>query len=305
VTNTTETYWEVDGSSLQTYAYNIVTLGGDREAPPRTRGSDITVPFKPGSNYVRKIVESRVVTLGMWVVGANPDGTIPTNENLRRTYDRNWRQLRRLLWQPRRQFTLTKRFWVETADLTAAGVNTAPLPKEGLWSLITVVARASFAGGLNPQMSGPARSSFTVDLLLSDPYFYGDEIRIPFSTAPADALNPGPTRTVSILGDAETTYVEMDFTGPITSPRFTNLSADGNLYAQYGTAVADGETATVRAHNFSATHYPAGASYKTSGFVSHDGDKFWMYLEPGSTNLSLTRQSGTGTAAIRYRPVWL
>lgn len=92
--------------------------------------------------------------------------------------------------------------------------------------------------------------------------------------------------------------------GPLTSPKLANLSGDSELWLQYGSEIPDGESATVRVHDFSATHYTAGNSYKSSGYVQHKGDKFWIYLDPESTQLALTRQSGTGTAVFRYKPVW-
>lgn len=302
--NSTETFWAVDGQSLQTFAFNITTLGGDREAPPKLRGSDVSVPYMPGTRYVPRVPDSRVITLGMWVIGANEDGTIPVDEDRRRTYDRNWRKLRKLLWRPRKQFTLTKRFWLPTEELEAAGVNTQALAKSGEWALYTATAMASYADGLVPVMSGPARATFTVDLLLSDPFFYGDEVAIDFSMT-SGGTYPGPLETIEVLGDDRTTWIEVDFQGPLTAPRISNDTEVQELYLRYATDVPDGESATVRAHDFSATHYPAGVSYKSSGYVQHEGDKFWMYLEPGTTDLALSAQAGTGVAQLRYRPVWL
>lgn len=304
MTNTTETFWDVDGESLQTYAFNIVTLGGDRETPPPTRGENITIPYMPGSMWVPKIPDSRVVTLGMWVIGANEDGTQPTDADARRTYDQNWRHLRRLLWTPRRQFTLTKRFWLPEADLVAAGVSVAALPQSGAWRLYTASARGEYAGGLNPTMNGPARSAFTVDILLSDPFFYGSEIEIDFSMAPADGSHPGPQKTISVLGDDRTTAIEVDFEGPLSAPRMTN-SSEESLWLSYSTEVLDGESATVRVAPFSATHYPSGVPYKSSGYVRHAGDHFWLFLTPGEADLALSAQGGTGVATIRYQPVWV
>lgn len=309
MTDTTQTYWDVDGTSLQTYAFNITTLGGDREAPPPVRGRNVQVPYMPGSLWTPKVEDERVITLGMWVVGANEDGSIPTTEDGRRTYDRNWRMLRNLLYRPRRQFTLTKRFWVETADLTAAGVDVGALTTIGDWTLYTASAKASYAGGLTPTRTGATRAIFTVDLLLSDPLFYSEELEIEFSTSAVEP-DPGPTQTVTILGDARTHQIEVDFEGPLTSPQIQNNSATGeegqaiDLWVRYGNAIADGESATVRVKPFSATHYPAGTPFKSSGYVQHDGDRFWLWLEPGSTTLALTAQEGTGTAVLRYQPGW-
>ncbi len=302
--NTTETFWEVNGQSLQTFAWNITTLGGDRLAPPPVRGDDIEVPYMVGSVYVPKVVDSQTITLGMWVIGANADGTIPLDEPSRRTFDHNWRMLRRLLWRPRRQFTLTKRFWVLDADLVAAGVDTEALPKVGAWTLYSASAQGSYAGGLNPSMNGTASAVFTVDIKLQDPFFYSEEISIPFSMTEGGE-NPGKFKSVPILGDDRTMNIEVDFEGPLTSPAITNETEEQLLYVRYGSLVPDDESATLRIMPFSATHYPSGTPYGVSGNVAHEGDHYWLYLEPGTCNLRLSAQSGTGVATLRYRPAWI
>ncbi len=303
MSNTTETYWSVDGESLQTYAFNITTLGGDRLAPPPVRGDDLRVPYMPGTVWVPRVPDARTITLGMWVIGANEDGTIPQDENLRRTFDRNWRKLRQLLWTPRKQFTLTKRFWLLDADLVAAGVDTSAMTKEGDWTLYTASAKGTYASGLTPTMNGPARAVFTVDILLSDPYFYGDEIAIDFSTETGGA-NPGPEQIIQVIGDDRTSWIEVDFEGPLTSPQINNEEGT-ELWLRYGAEVPDGEESTVRVHDFSATHYTSGDPYKSSGYVQHSGDHFWLYMDPGEATLSLQAQDGTGVAQLRYRPVWM
>lgn len=306
MTNTTEIFWDVDGVSLQTYAFNITTLGGDRQAPPPVRGDDITVPYAPGQKWVPKVPDSRTMTLGMWVIGADEDGLIPADAEVRRLYERNWAKLRKLLWTPRRQFTLTKRFWVLEEDLVAGGVDVDDLPRSGDYRLLSASARGSYAGGLVPTMAGgPARATFTVDIKLADPYFYSDEIEIAFSMTSGSSL-PGPTRDVTVLGDDRTHQIEVDLTGPLGSPRLSNLSDEEiDLWMRYATSVDASTSATVRVRPFSATHFPGGAPYKSSGYVQHDGDKFWFYLDPGEATLALTAASGTGTAKLRYRPAWL
>lgn len=302
MSNSTETFWEVDGVSLQTHAFNITTLGGDRMAPPPVRGDDLRVPYLPGSVFVPRVPDARTITLGMWVIGANEDGTIPQDETLRRTFERNWRKLRQLLWTPRRQFTLTKRFWVLTEELEDGGVDTTLLPKDGLWSLYTATAKGTYAGGLTPTMNGAARAVFTVDILLSDPYFYGDFVAVEFSTQTGEGY-PGPTQAIDVLGDDRTTAIEVEFAGPLTSGQMNNAS-EPSLWVRYSSYVPPDETAVVRVRDFSATHYAIGSSYPASGYVAHDGDHFWLYLDPGPATLALTTQAGTGSAILRYQPRW-
>lgn len=297
MTNTTETYWEVDGVSLQTYAFNIESLGGDREAPPSVRGDDIVIPYAPGSRWQPKVPDTRTISLGMWVVGAEEDGSIPTSESQRRQFERNWRMLRRLLWTPRRQFVLTKRFWVLEDDLVEAGVDPSALPQSGEWRLYTASAKGTFAGGLNPDMNGQTRARFTVDIRLNDVYFFGPEVSVDFAMDDTE-------QEVVVLGDDRTYAIEVDFEGPLTSPRIANDQL-ADLWVQYGTVVDDGENATVRVRPFSATHYPTGEPFKSSGYVQHSGDRFWLFLDPGTATLTLSAQDGTGVATLRYQPAWM
>lgn len=304
MTNTTETYWSVNGVSLQTYAWNISSLGGDRQAPPPVRGSNQQVPYMIGSRYVPKIPDSRTITLGMWVQGSQPDGTPPEDTSARREWERNWRMLRRLLWTPRKQFTLTKRFWLLTEELLEGGVDVSSLPQEGDWTLYSASALGSYAGGLSPSMQGQAHGVFTVDIELTDPFFYGPEISIPFSMTEGSGF-PGKTRNVVILGDDRTMNIELDFEGPLTSPMVTNETEPQTLFVNYATEVSDGESATIRVMPFNATHYTTGQPYGASGNVRHRGDAYWLYLEPGQCSLKLSAQLGTGVAEARYRPAWV
>lgn len=305
MTNTTETFWDVDGVSLHTYAFNIETLGGDRAAPPPVRGDDVLVPYLPGTRFVPKVPDARVMTLGMWVIGANEDGTVPDDGDARLAYEYNWRMLRKLLWRYRTQFTLTKRFWVPTQDLVDAGVSLAGKTQRGSNTLIEASAKAAFHSGLAPAMDGPARARFTVDLRLSDPYFYGEQVTIPFSTSTAPG-DPGPTQTRKILGDDRTTDITFALEGPLTAPQFTVTSDSVNPYIRYATVIADGDDVMIDVKRFRAQHTDTLSTYWSSGYVSHYGDRPWFYLDPDDdATIALTVQSGTGVGALTYRPAWL
>lgn len=304
MTNTTETYWDVDGTSLQTYAWNITTLGGDRLAPPPVRGDDITVPYLQGTVFTPKVPDKRTITLGMWVQGSNPDGSVPTNQDARRSFDANWRMLQKLLWRYRKQFTLGKRFWVPTADLTAANALSLALSTEGDWSLIYAEAKASFSSGLLPSMHGPSGAAFTVDLRMTDPYFYASALTVPFSTSTV-APDPGPVQDITVLGDDRTSKINFSLTGPLDTPRFTLPNYDNAPWFQYSTSIADGDSATVDIADFSAYHTASSQTYRSSGYLNHYGDRALFYLDPGATRISLSVQSGTGTADMTYQPAFL
>lgn len=261
MTNSTDVYWEVDGVSLQTLAWNIVTWGGDREAPPPVRGSNITVPYVPGQTWTRKTPDSRVITLAMWVVGANEDGSIPTSGSQRALFEKNWHQLRNLLFKPRRQLVLKKRFRI-------FGDNT----------VYTGQALAEYAGGLNPTMNGEFRAAFTVDLLLADPYFYGDPITL--------SIDPDtPEEEFTILGDDRTMDIEFDITG--LSKRLRVANETYGVSFDYTNPLPAGQVAHIDVKDFEARHNTAGANTPAATFIDHSGDPFWFFLEPGKNKLGI------------------
>jgi hypothetical protein len=265
--NTTQTFWDVDGVSLQTYAYNIQTWGGDAQAPPPLRGDDVLVPHQVGRTWTPRVPDSRTITFGMWVVGANKDGSIPESGISRQLFERNWAMLRKLLWTPRRQVKLTKRFRVP-----------------GSSKVHTASAMAQFSGGLNPAMTGRTRAQFTVDLLLSDPYFYGDELEI--------EIDPQePVQEFEVLGDDRTTAVSTEVTGLTKRLRVTNSTDEQNpVWFEYSRALDRGQKALIDSQMFTATHDTEGASTPSSGNVYHEGSDHWMELEPGLVKLGVSEQ---------------
>jgi hypothetical protein len=263
--NSTDTFWDVDGHSLQTYAFNIQTWGGDAQAPPALRGADTTVPYMPGRAWTQRVPDSRTITLGMWVVGANPDGTVPENGSSREIFERNFAQLRALLWTPRRQINLTKRF-----------------RRFGDPKVYTATAKAQFVSGLNPVMNGRTRANFTVDLLLSDPYFYGPEETL-------DIDPQKPVEEFTVLGDDRTMAINTEITGLTKRLRITNETEE-ELWFEYDRALTTGQKAVIRNAEFSATHDINGSPSPSSGSVTHSGDIFWMYLNPGRNKLAVSER---------------
>lgn len=272
--------WSVDGFPLQTFAYNISSWGGSRQSPPPFRGDDVLIPHRPGKRWLPKQVDSRTITLGMWVVGAAQDGTIPTNTTMRRMFERNWRMLRKLLWTPDREIALTKIFY-DDDDL-----------------IRTATAQAQFAGGLEPSMNGRTRASFTVDLTLADPFFYSSR------TLYTMTLPGTPTVAVPAQGDVPTDTVKLTFTGPLTNPRVTNQSLpDGDIWVQYAGSLAGGETLTLDCRNFTAEKNPGGT--KQVGLIQHYGNYSWMKASQFSNNFALSATAGTGSCSVEIVPAWL
>lgn len=279
--NTTPEYWEVDGQSLQTYAFNITTWGDDRQAPPPLRGENITVPHAVGRKWVPKIPDSQVRTLTMWVLGANEDGSAPVSGDRARLFKENWSKLRKLLWDPYRELEVTKRI---------------RHPDSGLW--VPVTGRAQYVGGLVPSMVGGAAAVFTVDLYFADPFFYGDEEVIEFTLVEE-------TQEFVTLGDSRTEEITIEFDGALVSPKLTTFPI-ADRWVQYDSTVAAGDVVRINVRDFKALHDPAsGNPYKAAGNVKHSGSHSWLYLDDGPSGLVFSAISGSGRAKLSYLPRWL
>lgn len=273
--NTTDTYWSVNGVSLNTNAQNISTLAG-RMSPPPTRGSNVVVPYSPGARYVPKVADSNTITLAMWVKGANPDGSAPTI-GADAAFEDNWRALRRLLWTPGKQFSITKRFKVN-------GV------------LRSATALGEFAGGMEPTMMGRNGAKFTVDILLADPYFYDD-------VAVTKSLVTG-ANTLDLLGDADTANIIATISGSRGFPRIAVTSPLPHLVEYLG-AITVGQTVQIRSREYSAITTPSGSpAYDSSGLISHSGHPQWLVLSPGTNNITLSG-TGLGTVILEVRAAWI
>lgn len=274
--NSTDTYWDIDGVSLNTLAFNIQSWGGDRLAPPTLRGSNLLIPHTPGRVWMPKVVDQRVITLAMWVIGADEDGNRPTSLTQAQQFDDNFRKLRNLLWQPHREFVLTKRFYVNGVLKTAS-------------------AKAQFSSGLNPSMNGRARGVFTVDVLLADPYFYGTEV--------SQVLTTG-TQSVSVDGDDRTQNIKFTFNGSRSQPKVRNNTLLMDF--EYDADINSGGILEVEIQKYKATATPSGgAPMKATGLIRHSGGTPWFSLAPGANSITLSSDSGSGVVTMAYKEAWL
>lgn len=257
MTNTTATYWDIDDISLNTYAYNIATLGGGRTNVPDLRGSNVTVPYRRGDIYIPKIADSREITLAMWISAFDDDGDPPTDGNIEAAWQKNFDKLRNLIWREGEEFTLTKRFW-----------------RDG--NVEEASAKASFVRGLEPTMDAPGLGRMTVTLLLSDPFFYGEEKEV--------ELTPG-TEEVEVDGDTFTTNILLEMEAGVSI-----VNQEGNPDISIFSSVA----ANIDVHNKKVNGLASPAIINTSG-----SDQ-WFLLYPGSN----TVVTSGGDATMTYRPAY-
>ncbi len=274
--NTTETYWSVNGVSLQTLGFNISTQGGHE--PPPLRGDDTTIPYRVGQVLSDRIPDSRTEPFKMWAIGLSEDG-LQGAYGPRAEYEKNYKKIRALLYNQGRPFQLTKR-WKEYGSGTVKSAT----------------ATAVYSGGLAESMTGPARSTFGFDAWLADPFYYGAEETINFTPSATS------TQNVTILGDYSSTLITLQVNGARTNFRLTNVTEQH--YVNVNTAIAAATSVTVDVDKWTAKRSvsPFNDVIKT---VTHFGNKHWLSLRPGAQTLTLTSTSGTGSAVLKYIPRWL
>lgn len=279
MSNSSDEFWEINGVSLNQYCWAVKSFGGSRLAVPKLRGDNTLIPNREGRAFRKKKADSRIITLAMWVAGIDPDTDQPsTNQKVQ--FNDNWRTLQKAFWSPGEQLTLTRRWW--------ENVN-SPVLREA-------TALCELAGDLTPTMTGRTRADFAVDLLLSDPWFYGVEQSI--------VLEPNVPTVVNNTGDvAISSTIMMEFNGELVSPVVNNQTAQPNVWMRLNTAVIADEV-LVDVENFTVTNTFNNSNL--TGSVNHSGSNTWMRLEKGNNTLKLTSNgNSSGNVVLKYRPAYL
>lgn len=280
MSNSSDEYWEIDGVSLNQYCWAIKSIGGSRLAVPKLRGDNTLFPNRDGRAFRSKNADSRVITLAMWVAGIDPATDQPATTSQKVQFNDNWKELQQLFWSPDEQLTLTRRWWENAGS---------PVLK-------TATAKCELAGTMDPTMTGRTRADFAVDLLLSDPYFYGPEISV--------NLEPGQTVVVNNPGDIPVySTIKLEYNGELISPTITNSSTSPVTWMRLNTAVVSDEV-LVDVGDFSVINTFNNSSLV--GSVSHSGFRSWMKLNRGNNSLKLTSLgSSTGDVTLKFRPAYL
>lgn len=290
MSNSNDEYWSVNGVSLNQYAWAVKTFGGSPRGLPLLRGSNFQVGYIPGQLWRPKFPDSRVVTLEMWTAAIDPVTDQPS-ANWRLQFNDNLKTLQRLFYNRQQQLSLTRQ-WYYTDPVSIQFPTGVP-------TMVKATALAEIAGNMLPNMTGRSRADLSVDLLLADPYFYGDPITSVFGR--------NSTTTVTNPGDDEAAFNSMSVTlyGPLQYPRLVNVTPNPDVWFQFNTVIAPGDHITFDMQNFIASRASDGANL--SGIVTHSGTKRWMTLWPGANSLTLTSQSNadTGNGSISFVPPYV
>lgn len=267
MTNNTQIYWEVvpldggAGFSLHTYNRSVTTFGGRRYVPVTKRGEDVTIPFHRGQTYRPKTRNPQVLTLSMWSLPLNEDGTADEALSMDQKQHENWNEILDAL-DVDGQYFLVKRWWQAGAVVSATGVGET-------------------VGGLEPTVEGGHRLTFDVEILMSDPYFYG-----PWTDfESAAALAP-------VAGDVATDRVRLTLPSGASAPRVT--FSDGNWLEFDGTT-----DSTITIDCFTAAATNAGGQYVNGKLRRNPKFPTWPSLRPGDE--ALTVSDG---GQIQYQPAY-
>lgn len=275
MTVTTAEYWDVDGTTLNTLAFNIETLGGRWKSTP-LRGDNVKVPNRPGSIWVPKVPDEKDLSLAMWVRGADVNGLIPTAASSKLAqFNENWRQLMKLFSVRTRLLAVTKR-WYE--------VPVTPV-------LRTATAYCEYKGTMDPSMFGRQLARFIVNLTVPDPYFYG--------TAITPSIPVGAGTVVANTGDDIASSMTIRFNGPLVNPILTNTSPNPDVWVKFGGTLSAGQYVDLDTAEFTAIK---SDGTNVIGAISHSGAKRWMELLIGNNSFTLATDSGAGTVTLTLKP---
>lgn len=278
----TDEYWEINGVSIQEYCFNVTTWGGNLQAPPPLRGSDLTIPYRPGQVMQKRRPDGRTLTFNMWMTGADAHGNNPDPFSTKDYFRTMYAALRQIMWNQGKPVTITKR-WKEL------GTN----------NILSATAVGVFANGLEPTMTGNSRANFSVEYYLPDPFFYGAEETITFDATATS------TKNFIVKGDYETTAITIEFNGARNNMRLTNNTA--GLYVNVNQNLASGQKIVLDVDKWTATKNPGVSEANVIGAVTNFGHEFWFSLVPTNAiqNVTLSSSSGTGNAVLKYRPRYI
>ena len=275
MTVTTQETYTVDGTVLNTLAYNLSTLTG-RVLTADVRGENRQIPFRRGATWVPKEYGELTETWVMWVVGADVDGLVPA-AGVRAQFNQNLDSLKRLFGVRHRLLSLQKQVLLPSG-------------------LVTLSAEGECVGSLDPTVqAGGSRAVFTADLNIPDGCWYGPAEQDVIDSGGAVVTNPG-----SMLARKMTITLD----GPLSNPKLTNTTL--GIDVRWEGDLAGGEQIVLDVDAFTAVR---DGSENVVSEVVHNGSYYWCELVPGVNTFTLENHNGgavgAGTATIDYEPPYL
>jgi hypothetical protein len=270
--------WLWNGFSLNQPFWNISSFGGGRNSVPTLRGADVQVPYRAGQSWRPKYPDERTIALTMWLDGSGSANNPWPAADPRLAFNDNWQALRAQF------FTRSATGHVQ-GQLQRNYYRTQGTPK-----LVTSTAMAELAGSMDLTMNGRFGAAFTVDLLLSDPYFYGALQTQAITTAGGTITNLGE----GVAGEGFPSAVHA-FTVTCTAPTTVTNTTAGVSFT-----IASGPSFPVTVDQLNGTVIDNAGVNQISKF-SHLGSRLWMCLLSGANVIANT----AGTATFAYNPPYV
>lgn len=278
--------WLADEQDLSTMAWNV---SGSVTSVPGLRGSDLTLPMRDGVIHVpNRSAEVGELTLNMWVLGAESDGSVPSTRSARRgLFEKNLHRLLAILTN--RSSTIRIRRYMPDG----IGYREA----ECVWSASTSVST----------MMARQRAEFTVLLDIVDSYWKSSTRvtdTVTGSTEPLLLSFPDAAGMSAPVLDAVVTVK-----GPAYNPKVVNLESGvwvslANLGSGNGSLDA-GDTWVIDSGAW--TSKVNGANQP----VKHGGHPRYVYIAPRSGLFSLPRlqlesdtSGATTSLSATFYPRW-
>lgn len=261
--------WTFGGTDLSTYAVLVSQVTGADEFP-QLRGEDAPFTGLPGSRPMGKVADSKPITLALWVNSLNESGTVTESTN-RKQARKNLETLYALFGKRSQQALV--RYLPDGTSRTAQA--------------------RSRVSAFTDETSGEA-FGLVVDFDLADPYMYGSDVVVTGATtaSPTDLtlVHPGTIWGWKLV---------LDFTGPISNPRITNVG--NGQYVEALVAVASTKHFLIDCAAFTALNDGANAI----GSIRHSGAVPFLEVDPGSQILRVTSTTPGGSLTATFSPPYL
>lgn len=269
-----------DGISLKNYGYGISLVGGLSGVPPRG-GSNASIAYRRSALFRPKVFGPVVKSLIMWVDARDPETGLYPDTHLKRIGQRNenWSAVCRIFGNTKRQINFSR-------DVVVAG------GVKQTWT-----AKGEYSGdALNASWgdSNDEDTTFNLDLLFADPFWYEPEYTSP-------TISSGSSATVANSGDLDAVDLTVTITAGgsgLTNPVITNVT--NGVSFQLTTSIPAGDSVVVE------TKYPrvkrTSDSANLIGTVTSTGAREFLTAERGNNTVSLAVTSGSGSAVVKFFP---
>lgn len=259
----------VNGVSLGSYCFMTTDVSGLLTVPGK-RGDDVVVPGRHGAiRLPRKRYDVNEIVLPMWVVGCQPDGTIPSHGRMEREFFQRRDQLLRLFHAEEVELTFTRADGM-TLSTHAEVVDVMDFTRRWAEPLAQV----------------------SVALRLTDPFWVED---VDVSTTITGVSGTTAQLEAFAGSTAPITDAVITFSGPVNNPRL----AIGERWVQFNGVVAAGRQLVLECEHWHVGPGTGADWDPDPRQVYREPGPCWLEIPPSPTPLTATfTHTGGGSATV-------